>query len=120
MSKPVLVVDDDRAIREILEEALADEGYEVDLAGDGVEAIDKVNHRRPELILLDWMMPRMDGEAFADELDRRGLRPAIPILILTAAGNAQQKAERIGAEGYVTKPFELPRLLDEVARLVPA
>jgi two-component system response regulator MprA len=120
VSKPVLVVDDDSAIREILELALADEGYDVDLAGDGVEAIDKVNNKQPQLILLDWMMPRMDGEAFADELGRRGLRPAIPILMLTAAGNPEQKAARIGAEGFLTKPFELPTLLDEVARLVPA
>ena len=81
------------------------------------QAIDAIAGRVPSLILLDWMMPRMDGFQFAQELDRRGLRPGIPLILLTADGSGPQKAARVGAESYFAKPFDLPRLLDEVARL---
>ena len=120
MSKTLLVVDDDPAIRAVLGEALESEGYAVALAADGLEAIHQMNGTCPALILLDIMMPRMDGFAFAEELERRGLRSAIPILVLSAGGRARSAAEQLGAEGYVAKPFQLAQLLDEVSRLAAA
>lgn len=120
MSKTLLVVDDNPDLRLVLEEVLENEGYTVELAADGLEAICKINGLRPALILLDIMMPRMDGFAFAEELERRGLRSEMPILVLSADGRAQRAAERIGAAGYVAKPFELEQLLDEVSRLAAA
>ncbi len=88
------------------------------MASDGVDALTILAERRPDLILLDVGMPRMDGFAFAEELGRRGLHPGIPIVVLTADGNARQKASRIGAWTYLTKPFSVDALLDCVERLV--
>jgi two-component system chemotaxis response regulator CheY len=112
----VLVVEDDTGLQETLEEVLELEGYAVIVANDGLDALAKLGEPPPAVILLDVMMPRMDGYAFADELRRRGLHPRIPILILTADGRARQKAERIGAVGYLEKPFDLSELLRQIAR----
>jgi CheY-like chemotaxis protein len=69
------VVDDERTIRELLRQALQDDGYRVISACDGIDALRKIETCQPSLILLDLSMPRMDGLAFSDELERRGLRP---------------------------------------------
>ncbi|MDQ4075608.1 MAG: response regulator [Chloroflexota bacterium] len=118
MSSKVLIVDDDPGIQETLEAILEFEGYEVSLARDGIEALSYLEEELPGLILLDLMMPRMDGFALTQELERRGLRAALPIIVLTADGRAQEKAARLRAEDYVEKPFELSDLLDKVARLL--
>lgn len=120
MDRTVLVVEDDAGLQETLEEILEIEGYDVTVAKDGLDALDKLSDPLPAVILLDVMMPRMDGYAFVDELRRRGLHPGIPILVLTADGRAQQKAERIGAVGYLEKPFDLRELLRQVARFAGA
>jgi CheY-like chemotaxis protein len=88
------------------------------VARDGVDALERLDNVAPALILLDLMMPRMDGYAFADALRQRGLRPAIPIVVVTADGRAEQKAAQIQAEGYLAKPFSMPELLDVLDRLV--
>jgi two-component system chemotaxis response regulator CheY len=120
LDRTVLVVEDDAGLQETLEELLEIEGYDVTVARDGLDALDKLGDPPPAVILLDVMMPRMDGYAFVDELRRRGLHPGIPILVLTADGRAQQKAERIGAVGYLEKPFDLGELLRQVARFAGA
>jgi CheY-like chemotaxis protein len=120
LDRTVLVVEDDPELLETLEELLETEGYRVTVAKDGLDALAKLGDPLPAVILLDVMMPRMDGYAFAAELERRGLHPGIPILILTADGRAQQKAERIGAAGYLEKPFHLTDLLGQVARFAGA
>jgi two-component system response regulator MprA len=117
LADTVLVIDDDAWLQETLEAVLGLGGYEVEVASDGAEALEKLRARRPDVILLDWAMPCMDGPAFAAALQQRGLHPGIPILILTADGHASQKAAQVGAEGYMTKPFEMTALLGEVARL---
>jgi CheY-like chemotaxis protein len=117
----ILVVDDDPLIRLTVTGILEDEGYTVVDAGDGLEALAvlaTLDGVRPAAILLDITMPRMDGYAFAEELGRRGLRDALPVIVLTADGRAAEKAARVGADGYLTKPFTLPTLLAEVARVV--
>jgi CheY-like chemotaxis protein len=116
LGKLVLVVDDDAGLQETLQAALEFEDYEVVVAEDGLVALEKLSAVTPDLILLDIMMPRMDGYAFAKELQRRGLRASIPVVILTADGRARQKAAQIGADGYIEKPFDIPDFLDEVAR----
>ena len=118
MKRPVLVVDDDSGLREILRLALETEGYEVIAVRDGLEALQQIERERPALVLLDWMMPRMDGPAFVAELEARGLRRRLPVLLLTAANGAHERGAKIAADGVVTKPFELPELLAEVDRLV--
>jgi CheY-like chemotaxis protein len=121
MTATILVVDDDPLIRLTVTGILEDEGYTVIDAGDGLEALEaltKLDGVQPAAILLDITMPRMDGYAFAEELARRGLRDALPVIVLTADGRAPEKAARVGAEGFLTKPFTLPTLLAEVARVV--
>jgi CheY-like chemotaxis protein len=118
MTTRVLVVDDDVGILETIEGVLELEGYEVELARDGVEAIQKVSAHPPALLLLDIMMPQMDGFAVAAELQRQGWHPAIPIIVLTADGRAAAKAAQIGAQGYVQKPFALETFIKEVTRVV--
>jgi CheY-like chemotaxis protein len=113
----VLVVEDDLELREVLALALESEGYEVALSRDGLEALEWLGGRQPALIVLDWRMPRMDGPTFAQALEERGLRPGVPLLVLSADRRALQTPTLIEAESLIGKPFDLPSLLDEVARL---
>lgn len=117
MDRPVLVVDDDQGMQETLEAVLALEGYRVVVASDGLEALDKLGDGLPRLVLLDLVMPRMDGFAFAEELERRGLRSKLPLIVLTADGRAGEKAARLGADDYLAKPFDIDDLLEKVALL---
>src|SRR5439155_11875822 len=107
----VLVVDDDREIREALQAPLDLNGYEVRTAGDGLDALEQVAARQPDLIVLDLNMPRLDGFGLADELARRGLRPSVPLMVITARGSAHENAQRLGAEAYLEKPFNIRSLL---------
>jgi CheY-like chemotaxis protein len=111
---PILVVDDDPGIRQTVREILDLEGYPVETAADGAEALRAVERYQPSLVLLDMRMPQLDGWGFARAVRERGL--ALPILVMTAAENARRWAEEIGADGYVAKPFELDELLQAVAR----
>jgi two-component system, OmpR family, response regulator MprA len=114
------VVDDERTIRELLRQALQDDGYRVVAACDGLDALDQLDRFRPMLILLDLSMPRMDGLAFSVELERRGLRPAIPLLVMSASPRASDRAAQAGAEIFVAKPFDLDEILATVAQLLGA
>jgi DNA-binding response OmpR family regulator len=116
--KLVLVVDDDPWIQQVLMLALEDEGYTVVVAGNGEEALALLERHQPSLIVLDWMMPRMNGNEFARELQRRRLRSEIPILLLTAAGSPTVKAAGIGADACLSKPFDLTEFLNQVRHLV--
>jgi CheY-like chemotaxis protein len=116
-SSYVMVVDDDPWICDVLKTALEAAGYEVAVAVDGLQALEMVEERLPAVIVLDMMMPNMDGGTFADELRRRGLRERVPLIVVTAASQVRRRVEHIGAEVYLSKPFALPTLLDAVARL---
>ena len=117
MTGSIMVVDDDAGLRFTLQTLLEDEGFSVVLAGDGQEALAKLTDPLPSLMLLDIMMPRMDGFALAREMEERGLRPSVPIVVLTADGKAAQNARRMGAEGFVAKPFAVDDILSEIQRL---
>jgi CheY-like chemotaxis protein len=112
----VLVVDDDELIQMTLRTILEDEGYTVQVAGDGLAALEALESFVPAVILLDISMPRMDGYEFAGRLQQMGLREQIPLIVLTADGRAQQKATHVGAAGWVSKPFTIDRLLDVVSQ----
>ena len=112
---PILVVDDDPSILTTISEVLDLEGYPVQTATNGAEALRAVERARPSLILLDMRMPVLDGWGFARALQERGVK--LPILVMTAAQNARRWAEEIGADGHIAKPFDLPDLLDTVERL---
>jgi CheY-like chemotaxis protein len=114
----ILVVDDEPDIREMVAEVLSDEGYRVVGAANGLEAIEYLTRATtlPTLILLDLMMPVMNGWEFAD---RQRLDPAladIPVIVISADGNVQQKAETLGASDHLRKPIQLDALLKCVER----
>ncbi len=116
-NRKILIVDDDPGIQELLELALEAEGYDVRVARDGLEGLEMVAEEMPHLVILDLMMPRLDGFGFERELSVRGLRNSVPIMVLTAASRGQERRADITAEAYIDKPFSLPEFLDEVARL---
>jgi len=119
-SRRILVVDDDPVIQKLLQVNFQMEGYEVRLAGDGVEALEKVAEERPDLILMDVMMPRMNGIETASKLKSDPKTKGIPIIILSAkAQDADVRTGRAtGADDYVTKPFDPLDLLERVAALI--
>jgi CheY-like chemotaxis protein len=108
-------VDDDPSILDTVAELLDMEGYAVETASNGAEALDYVEHTEPSLVLLDMRMPVMDGWGFVRALHEQGRR--LPILVMTAAQDARKWAEEVGAAGYVAKPFDLLELLDAVERV---
>ncbi|TXL57699.1 response regulator transcription factor [Aeromicrobium terrae] len=113
----ILVVDDDRAVRDSLRRSLEFNGYSVELASDGAEALVRVPQVDPDVIVMDVMMPRLDGlEA------TRALRSAgndVPILVLTARDAVNDRVDGLdaGADDYLTKPFALDELLARVRAL---
>jgi CheY-like chemotaxis protein len=116
LTGPILVVDDDAAIRAAISEILESEGYPVIMAADGATALQQIEETRPALVLLDMRMPGMNGWDVAATLHQRG--STVPILVMTAAQDARRWAEQIGAHGYLAKPFDLDDLLDAVERLL--
>jgi len=114
----ILVVDDDAAIRDLVADALKDEGYRVETASNGAEAIEVVEHARPSLVLLDMRMPVLDGWGFAEVMRERGVR--LPIVVMTAAENAQRWCDEVGGDACLAKPFDLDDLFGTVAALRPA
>jgi CheY-like chemotaxis protein len=117
LAREILVVDDDHTNLEMLAELLREEGYAVEGARDGYSALDHIERKRPGLVVLDWFLPRLDAARVAEEMGRRGLRPAIPLLLLTGHARGAACAETIKAEGFLPKPFDLDEFLSEVVRL---
>lgn len=113
----VLVVEDNAAIRELVRDVLRWAGHETATAPDGVAALEVVQRWSPDVIVLDSMMPRMDGRQFAQRY-RRLPGPHAPIIAMTAAHDGAQWAAELEAIGFVGKPFhpdELLRLVDQEA-----
>lgn len=108
--KLVLVVEDDSDLRQTIQWLLEDEGFEVETAGDGKEALERARQRKPSLVLLDMNLPVLDGYGVASGLHST-YGSAINIVTMTAGGRADEKAQRIGAIGYLSKPFELDTLI---------
>jgi len=114
----VLVVDDDPDIRELLFTALEDEGFEVVPAENGQEALAIMKTFRPDVIVLDLMMPVMDGWQFATELRARD--EDIPIVLLSAARDLRMHAKNLSAAEIIEKPFALTPLLPKIAKVASA
>lgn len=114
----VLVIDDDQAILETVAEILADEGYSVATARNGLEGLAAVERERPALILLDRWMPVLDGHGFWRALRQRGLE--VPIIAMTAAHDVEPWARELRAAGVLPKPFRLAALLELVATVLGA
>ena len=114
----LLLVEDDRGVRESLARALQFEGYTVDTAPDGLEALDRITNDPPDAVVLDVMMPKLDGLEVARRLRKRGV--ALPILMLTARHEVTDRVAGLdaGADDYLVKPFALDELLARVRALL--
>jgi two-component system response regulator MprA len=114
----ILVVDDESAVRESLERALRLDGYEVAVAGDGREALDTLAQRAPDAVVLDVLMPRIDGLELCRLLRGRGDRT--PVLMLTARDAVADRVAGLdaGADDYLVKPFALEELLARLRALL--
>jgi CheY-like chemotaxis protein len=113
----VLIVDDEADIRATVSAMLETEGYHVEEAANGADALQAIEMRRPDLILLDMRMPVLDGWGFAAELRRRGHRT--PIVVMTAARDAARWAADIAAAAFIAKPFGFDDLINALERARP-
>lgn len=111
----VLVIEDDADIRGMIAEALSLEGYVVAEAGDGVEGLERARERRPDVILLDLMMPRMDGHGFREQQVRDPALATVPVVIVSACPDDRMHGPP--AAGHLRKPFDLEDLLAMVGRI---
>jgi two-component system response regulator MprA len=118
MAVRILVVDDDRAVRESLRRSLAFNGYSVSLAHDGIEALNSIAADRPDAVVLDVMMPKLDGLEVCRRLRSTG--DDLPILVLTARDSVSERVAGLdaGADDYLPKPFALEELLARMRALL--
>lgn len=118
INKRLLIVDDDSEIRELLTFDIAQSGYIVDSAQDGAEGLNKALENNYDLILLDVMMPKMNGYEVCKNI--RLAKPNVPILLLTAKGTIEDKTQgfNCGADDYLIKPFEIQEVLLRIRALL--
>ena len=119
MAARILVVDDDRSLRDLLGMHLRSAGYEVELAEDAIEAGYKVLERAPDLIVCDVNMPYMDGFEFVGALKGDTTLPYIPVIFLTSRDDGDLRGNELGAVAYLVKPVRVDSLLQVVARHLP-
>lgn len=117
MNEKVLIIEDDEAIVKLLRRSLAYEGYQVDAALDGESGLSLARDRQPDLVILDWMLPGMDGLEVCQRL--RSLSN-VPVLMLTAKDTLQDRVQGLdaGADDYVVKPFQLDELTARIRALL--
>ncbi|TMK36303.1 MAG: response regulator transcription factor [Actinobacteria bacterium] len=118
----VLVVDDEPQVVFVLELALGSEGYDVCTARNGVEAMAQISAKHPQLMVLDVMMPRMDGWSVMRELAKLPAeeRPRVVMVTALASGSDRATAAELGVDAYVTKPFDMDELLGVIHGLQKA
>jgi len=117
MNERILIIEDDQAILKLLQRGLAYEGYTVDTAADGRGGLNQARDHQPDLVILDWMLPGMDGLEVCHRLRMGG---KVPILMLTAKDSIQDRVQGLdaGADDYMVKPFDLDELLARVRALL--
>ncbi len=116
----ILVIEDDASVRTLLDKSLRAKGYGVVTCDDGLEGLTMLELTKPDLIIVDIMMPRLDGMTFVKAIkDNEQTRP-IPVIFLTSNNDAKTMIQGInmGAKHYITKPFQLDDLLSKVAKAI--
>lgn len=120
MSAKILIVDDEPEILLLLGSRLESEGYQVITAGDGQMALERAKKEKPDLIILDLMLPKMDGYKVCGLLKKDSRYAKIPIVMFTARAQEEDKrlGEEVGADAYLTKPFDASVLLGKIQALI--
>lgn len=115
----ILIVDDSPTETHIISKSLEKQGHRISVAVDGIEGVEKATQLLPDLILMDVVMPELNGFQATRQLSKQSATMNIPIIMVTTKDQKTDKmwAERQGAKGYITKPFEAQELIDEVNRL---
>ena len=121
MGKTILIVEDEPKNMTLTRDLLKISGYETIEAVDGKQGVEKAKSAKPNLILMDIMMPKMDGYSACREIKADQSTKNIPVVMLTAVGYDLNKklAKQMGADGYVTKPFSRQQLIDAISPLLP-
>jgi DNA-binding response OmpR family regulator len=116
MANKVLIIDDEEDYRVIVSDVLVSAGFEVKAAEDGKAGLEQLKSFTPDLILCDWMMPRLDGEGFCRELRRSSDCKAVPVIMLTVKQTADEELEALhfGVDDFLVKPFKPEELLARV------
>ena len=116
LRKTILIVEDEKPIREMVSFALGRAGYDLVEAGDVTEAFEQMSQKLPDLVLLDWMLPGASGIEFARRMKRDELTRDVPIVMLTARGEEEDKVSGLeaGADDYITKPFSPRELMARI------
>jgi DNA-binding response OmpR family regulator len=119
-AKKILIIDDEREAQELLCEILKFEGYQTFTAADGIAGLESVKSVKPDLILLDILMPQMDGLLVQEKIRENPETAGIPIIFITAKSSVDSahRAVSSGASGYIEKPFEVKRLLAKIRSLL--
>src|SRR5919199_3344662 len=115
----ILIVDDDVGMRAIVSDALRQEGYEVDSVCNGRQALTAFGQHRPDALVLDLSMPVMDGPALVRTLRDQTRWGSVPLIVVSGEPQAQAAGARLGARACLTKPFDLPELLETVEAITP-
>ena len=120
MSAHIFVVEDEKPIQTLLRYNLEKEGFKVSSSENGEEALSLIKEKKPDLILLDWMLPDLSGIKICQHLNHDKKVKGIPIIMLTAKGEEEDKVKGLesGAEDYLTKPFSFPELLARIKAML--
>ncbi|MEX1361750.1 MAG: response regulator transcription factor [Nannocystaceae bacterium] len=118
-SKKILVIEDDASVRTLLDKSLSARGYAVTTCDDGLAGLTTLERTRPDLIIVDIMMPRLDGMTFVKAIKGNAATRPIPVIFLTANNDPKTMIAGInlGAKHYITKPFAIDELLGKVAKV---
>jgi len=119
MKKKILLIDDEEDLTEMLSYRLMAAGYDIDIANDGATGVKRTKEYKPDIIILDLMMPEMSGYEVADELRKDQELSSIPFIVFTAAVNKEleERVNHMGAADYITKPFEPEDLIEKINNL---
>jgi CheY-like chemotaxis protein len=114
----ILIVEDNSDVRRLYAIGLNQRGYEVKLAANGAEAVERIESERPDVILLDWLMPLMDGSEVLERLSRQSDLPAIPIIVISGQPAPAQSELDPRIRSWLTKPVSIDELVEHIS--VPA
>ena len=120
MAKKILLIDDEPELVEMVKMRLETNGYEVIIAYDGQEALEKARKEKPDLIILDLILPKLDGYQVCRMLKFDRTTSKIPIIMLTALSQKEDRewGKRVNADAYITKPFESEELMEKIKELI--